>query len=427
MIELQFLNYLLEEKSFAVATRNGITEEYFISYSDEFKFIKEHFKKYNTIPDKETFLEKFDDFDIIEVTEPEKYLVETLQEEYLYVKMVPFVRNVAEQVKTDSRQAIDYVRTNIDKYSNLVKYNVGYDLISNSNDRKEEFRFRNEKEGLLGISTGINELDNITHGWLDQDFIVIGGRSNEGKTWVLLYFLIQALNQGKKVLFYTGEMSKTLIGFRFDTLYNQFNNLALMRGDNNLGVEKNEKTKKEYYEYLDNLSNNGGSFIVVTPKDIGKRLDVNILERLIEQEKPDIVGIDQLSLMDDVKNSYSRNEKYGSIASDLYLASEKYSIPILSPVQVNREAEKGDNNEQPPTTTQIYGSDGILHNCTRLITIRLVDKIMKFGIRKNRYGLKDQEIMLVWDINHGIVKPFLKINKGDGETRTEQLAGEDLF
>lgn len=427
MIELQFLNYLLEEKSFSVVTRNGITEDYFVSYNEEFKFIKEHYDKYNTVPDKETFIAEFEDFDIIEVNEPEKYLVETLQEEYLYVKMVPLVRNVAEKVKTDSREAIDYIRTNIDDYSNLIKYNVGYDLIANAGDRKEEFRFRNEKEGLLGISTGIKELDDITHGWLDEDFVAIGGRSNEGKTWVILYFLIQALMQGKKVLFYTGEMSKTLVGFRFDTLFEKFNNLALMRGKDDLGAEKQGKTKEDYYKYLDDLTDHAGSFIVVTPKDIGKRLDVTTLERLIEQEKPDIVGIDQLSLMEDVKKAHARNERYGNIASDLYLTSEKYGIPILTPVQVNREAEKGNDSDEPPTSTQIYGSDGILHNCTRLITIKLVDKIMKISLRKNRYGLKDQELMLVWDINYGIVKPFLKINKLDGEIHKEQLAGEDLF
>lgn len=427
MIELQVINYILQTKNMSFVIQNGITAEYFTSYRDEFEFIQKHFEQYGVVPDRATFIDKFEDFDLFDVQESEQYLVETLQEEYLYVKMVPFVRTVAEKVKTDARLAVDYIRAEIDKYANLIKYSPGYDILLNAADRKKEYEFRNENKGLLGISTGIPQLDEITHGWLPEDLVVIGGRSNEGKTWVLLYFLVQALQQEKKVLLYSGEMSRLMIGFRFDTLYKQFNNLALMRGDANLGVDKEPKTKQEYYDYLNSLPQLGQRFTVVTPADIGGRLDVNTLWRLIEQEQPDIVGIDQISLMNDIRKGQSRNERYGNIAADLYLTSEKYKIPILTPAQVNREAEKRKDKESAPKASELYGSDGILHNATRVITIKKIENAMKLLVVKNRYGLREQEIMLVWDINNGIVKPFLRVDRQQEQEVVEKLGGEELF
>ena len=43
-----------------------------------------------------------------------------------------------------------------------------------------------------------------------------------GKTWILLKMLVEAWKQGKRVAMYSGEMNDMQIGYRFDTLLNQF-------------------------------------------------------------------------------------------------------------------------------------------------------------------------------------------------------------
>ena len=57
---------------------NSIDDTFFSDYTSEYKFIREHISQYGQIPDKLTFVNKFPDFDIIEVTENPNYLVDEL-------------------------------------------------------------------------------------------------------------------------------------------------------------------------------------------------------------------------------------------------------------------------------------------------------------------------------------------------------------
>ena len=78
MIQLQVLNKLLDSKDISFLTLNNITSDYFSDYKDEFNFIKDHIDKYGKIPDKETFVSKFPNFDIIQVNEDNNYLIDEL-------------------------------------------------------------------------------------------------------------------------------------------------------------------------------------------------------------------------------------------------------------------------------------------------------------------------------------------------------------
>lgn len=436
MIEAQIINRILKSKSLTIVRQNNIDSDYFISYNAEFKFIEAHYGKYGVVPDVETFLATFNDFDLIEVHESDQYLVETLQEQYIYSKMVPFVHKIAELVQVNAQDAVDFAKTNLEEISKLsARYRAGYDIVKNSDDRRNEYKYRLEVEGLLGISTGIEALDAITHGWLKEDFVAIVGRTNEGKSWILLFFLVAAWKSGIPVLLYSGEMSKEVVGFRFDTLNEHVSNLALMRGQDKLGKDDDPKTPNDYYEYLNNLSTNETPFIVVTPKDIGgRRLTIPILHQLIEQYKPGIVGVDQLSLMDDYRAAKGEQTrmKYTHISEDLYLTSEKYGIPILTPVQANRDsAKEKKDSENTPELHQINESDGIGQNATRVVSMKQLGVTLKLSIKKNRYGLNNQEIMTLWDIDKGIIRPFLvgatNPTTKDFDVHDDKVSGEDLF
>jgi replicative DNA helicase len=433
---------VLHEKSLRIIRHNGLTEGHFVVYKKEYQFIMAHYEKYDMVPDLVTFLEHFRDFDVFLVTESDKYLIDTIQEEFSYKYMVPFIHDAAALLKVDARQAVDFIVTNMDKLQKLTaQYRAGVDIVQDSDARREEFRDRNSMKGLLGIHTGIKELDEITHGWLKEDFIVILGRTNEGKSWVLLFFLVAAWAAGKNVLLYSGEMGHTVVGFRFDTVHAHFSNRALMGGKDELQGEAAEekKTPDDYYTYLTNLSKTETKFVVVTPKDLnGKRLTVPMLQALIEQVGADIVGIDQISLMEDARKEKGQQGRmdYTHISEDLYITSEKYGIPILAPAQANRNGSKkkkkddeSGSEEQTPELEDTAESDGIPQNATRVLAIRQLGATMKITLRKNRYGERNKDMLLIWDIDKGIVKPFLLASTDDKgvAVATTSLSGEELF
>jgi len=435
MVELQILNKVLKEKSLNIIFQNGLGEEHFLKYRDEYNFITNHYEQYSTVPDEITIMDEFSDFEPFECTESNRYLVEKIKEAHLYSFMVPVLNKTAEVCLTDSKQAVDYILSQLPEIIKLMGgFNEGYDLAKNAMERLVDYKARCECDGLLGISSGMPELDEILHGWLaGEDLITIVGRTNEGKSWVLLYFLTVAWLAGKKILLYSGEMGRLMVGYRFDTLSSHFSNLGLMTGKKELGG----LSSQEYEEWLIRLSKCETQFIIVTPKDFGgKQLTVPMLNGLIEKYKPDIVGIDQFSLMDDAR--YKKGDairiQLAHVAEDLYNSSERYGIPIIADAQASRKANekrKGETEADAPELDEIGEADAIGQNSSRVISIKKSGAGLKVVVKKNRYGLNNIELLYFWDIDKGHFK-FIPTSESSGaqarqEADEEFQDGTELF
>jgi replicative DNA helicase len=287
--------------------------------------------------------------------------------------------------------------------------------MSNAKDRLKEYKKRCEVKGMIGIPTGIPQLDEITNGWLwGEDLVVIMGRTNVGKSWIGEYFPTIAWNMGYKILFYSGEMSREMVGFRFDTLNKHFSNMGLLNGAHTLGKNpsaQGEQYQKEDYEnYISQLSQKSG-FVVVTPDDFGGRKpNVDDLKALAIKHGSDMVIVDQLSLMSDKRRADTPRIAYNNISEDLFLMSKEIGKPIILLAQANREAVKNRKKGDSPELHDLAESDGVAQNATRLISISVIDGTLKLAIKKNRYGINNKDVMMIWDINTGYLKPLVTEN-----------------
>jgi len=121
MVVLQLLNRILKTSDMNIVTENNLSSDMFIEYQDEFNFINDFYNKYGKVPDKETFLSNFPEFNLIEVNESNQYLLDTLNEEYLYYKTVPVVQEVAEKLKNNSEDAVQYLIQQLPSLTALQK------------------------------------------------------------------------------------------------------------------------------------------------------------------------------------------------------------------------------------------------------------------------------------------------------------------
>lgn len=121
MVVLQIINKLIQSSDYSLVLDNNLSKEMFLQYEDEFEFIDNFYKQYGKVPDKETFLSQFPDFNLIEVTESDNYLIDKINEEYLYFKTVPVVQEVAEKLKSNSDEAVEYLLQEIPKLTSLQK------------------------------------------------------------------------------------------------------------------------------------------------------------------------------------------------------------------------------------------------------------------------------------------------------------------
>ncbi|GKH50300.1 hypothetical protein CE91St46_14110 [Eubacteriales bacterium] len=418
MFEQSIISKLLEGGGLEALHANSVTPEMFLTCGSEIAFILKHYEQYKQVPDKITFLSEFHDFQMLEVSENMEYLVYKLKEAYTYTKMVPIIQNVADRVREDSIDAITYLKDQLAQLERAVPVSGnrdGYDIITNAKDRLAEYKKRCEVKGLIGIPTGIPKLDELTNGWLwGEELVVITGRTNVGKSWMAEYFATIAYNLGYKILFYSGEMSKEIIGFRFDTLNKHFSNSGLLNGAGTLGkkpdTDGGNYLEADYEHYINQLSQKSG-FVVVTPDDFhGRKPNVDEIKELAIKHNADMIVVDQLSLMSDKRKADIPRIAYGNISEDLFLMSKELKKPVILLAQANREAVKNRKKGESPELHDLAESDLVGQNSSRVLSLSVIDGTLKIALKKNRYGLNNKEVLMIWDINTGYLKPLLSDN-----------------
>lgn len=427
MIQLQFISYVLSSKNYSIVSDNNITSDYFLEYEDEFNFIKDHYENYKNVPDVETFLNHFSDeegkptIELVEVTESERYLVETLREEYLYSKSVPVIKHAAELLKTDANAASQYLQSEIVNLS--PNYTTPAVDIIHSDSRLKLFEDKTSNPNAWYIQTGFPELDEILYGWQKgEEYVVIVARTGQGKSWVLVRSMYSAWLQGNNVGYISPEMTADKIGYRFDTLNNHFSNRALNRG------KTDEISVDDYAEYFNNLASHPNKFLVSTPLDFNKKITVSKLRTYIMQNKLDVLAIDGITYLSDdrYKRGDNKTITLTNISEDLMQLSVEMRIPIIVVVQSNRGGVKEDANETP-ALEDIRDSDGISHNATKVISLRQKDDALIMEIKKHRDGSFGDKICYSWDIDTGefLYNPGLSDSSGMPVKRRERKVSEN--
>lgn len=411
MIELQCINNIIDQNNIAEYLEQGIDVQYFTDHKDQWDFILQHYKTYNKVPDLATFLSVYPDFEVFQVAEPAKYLIDKLKEEHLFELAVNLFNQSAEILKENSYEGL---RNIIAKGEKLLFNNTiteGTDINQLVSQKVEDIRSKQGCEGILGISSGLPELDYILGGWLPgEELVTIVGRVNQGKSWLLQKFLTSAHTQGKRVLLYSGEMGAMQVAYRHDTLGMNYSNRQLTRGT--ISEFELQKYKEDLQKRADELQ----PFMVITPKDIGGQyMTVSMLRTLIKKYNPDIVGIDQLSLMSDERRGENKRIQLSNITMDLFRLSEDLSIPILADAQANRNTTKTEEPENPELA-DIGESDAIGQNSSRVISLVQTKLGLSILVTKNRYGENNKKLIYSWDIDLGTFRFVTQEENGNSNS-----------
>lgn len=144
-----------------------------------------------------------------------------------------------------------------------------------------------------------------------------------------------------------------------------------------------------------------------------KEVSVGELETLAKKLGSDMIIIDQLSLMADQRRADTPRIAYNNISEDAFLMSKRLGKPVIMLAQANREAVKNKKKGQSPELHDLAESDGVAQNATRVISLSVIDGILKLSTKKNRYGINNKDVMVMWEINAGYIKPLLENKEGE--------------
>ena len=400
MVALQIISKIIQTSDLSIYEDNLLTPDYFIGYEKEIQFILDHKEKYGNVPDKETFLFHFTNeegktsIQLVEVNESDRYLIDTIREEYLYYKSVPVIQKAADLLKTNSNEAVEYIMSN----SELLQPNYslgGIDIISQADFRLKEYKERQEDQSSWFLESGFKELDEIIHGLQrGEELFVLFARINQGKSWVLEKICTHVWQTGFNVGYVSPEMSASNVGFRFDTLLKNYSNKDLMWGNKH-------ESDISYEDYINDLKTKNNKFIVATPLDFERKITVSKLRNWVKQYKLDLIAIDGITYMSDERGNLKDNKttKLTNISEDLMSLSMELKIPVLVVVQANRN---GAGDEGTLELETIRDSDGIAANASKVISIKQkVNQVLELCIKKQRNGPVGGKLTYSWSIDTG--------------------------
>lgn len=412
LAELQCINYIFQKNSLQVAVLNGLTEEHFTTYKEHFKYVVDFYNKYNQLPSREAFQVEFQDkFDWLNVTDPEKFIVDKLKETKLYRDLIVDYNKLAELLRAEKSDiAVEKMGEIAQKYLKEKSTPV-VDLISDASIRYDNYLEKATNPQRAFITTGIKELDDILGGWdMENESAVVAARTGFGKSWWLIYFAMQAAKQGLRVGFYSGEMETDLVGYRMDTFLGGIANGSMTHGNINI--------KDQYKDYIEDLNKIiPGHIYCVTPDMLGGNATVSKLRAFIEKYDIEMLCVDQFSLLEDERRAKNPIDQMSNISKDLRTLQRLKKIPFIMASQLNRNEQ-----EDGPSTRNISQSDRVGQDATTILFIerKQGDQVI-FTVGKARNAKTGDKLTYIWNINLGTLNYVPTENDAKGGEDSKKL------
>ena len=197
-----------------------------------------------------------------------------------------------------------------------------------------------EKEQYIGIPTGFSYLDKVLGGGFHRsDFIVVGARPAMGKTSFALNVARNIAMKGRKVLFFSLEMSKEQLAQRIISTEARIVSNKLRTGDitdsdwEKLGLALQNLINCELY--FDDTAN------------------INVPEmkaRALRMKDIDCIVIDYLQLMSGTKRTENRVNEVSEITRSLKMMAKDLNIPVVTCSQLSRGVAKNNGDHRPQMT-----------------------------------------------------------------------------
>ena len=183
---------------------------------------------------------------------------------------------------------------------------------------------------LMGVSSGLDDLDKLTGGFTPGQFILIGGRPGSGKSVLAVQIAAHiAATDDVAVPFLSYEMSADEIGFRLLASATGVNVQSLMRGIVPHDMSRVVAREAERLAALPLLIDDS------PPRTIGGVRSA--LRRLTRKREIGAVMIDYLQLMGSDRGHEGRTQEIGEISREGKMLAVELGVPIIACSQLSRQ------------------------------------------------------------------------------------------
>lgn len=254
---------------------------------------------------------------------------------------------------------------------------------------------RENQNGVSGVHTGFNLIDQATGGWAKGNLIIIAARPSMGKTALAMNMARNmAIDYGLKVAFFSLEMPSSHLMLRLLIAESELDGKNVRAG--NLTQDEWAKFNSaavrlsELPLYFDDSQNMGiGEFR-------------SKCRRLKQREEIDVIMVDYLQLMSaPMDHRFNREQEVSQVSRTLKAIAKELKVPVISLAQLSRAGDQRTNKSRKPILSDLRESGAIeqdadvvafIHRPERIGITEYpdhtpTDGIAEFIIAKNRDGV----------------------------------------
>ena len=209
-------------------------------------------------------------------------------------------------------------------------FRLAREIINQTVDAIE--RLYHSSGSYTGIPSGFADLDNLTSGFQNSEFVVIGARPSVGKTALALTMAAYvAVQQRKPVGFFTLEMSAVALMQRLLA--------AEARLDSNR-IRSGLLRPSDFHKITDAAGRLYDAPLFIEDSPNLKLLDLRAqARRMKSNHSVEIIFIDYLTLISSENQDLPRHEQIAEISRSLKALARELDVPVLALSQVRRETE----------------------------------------------------------------------------------------
>ena len=378
--EAKLITAVLTDKQVHVLLQANV-DNLLRTHNDVWNFIRNYSEANSTVPPVSLVVEKFRDFVPAEGIGATKHHLDELQVEYLNDSLKDIIRNAASEIQQgEGPKALEQLIT---KTSELKKNTSTIRDIDATDIDSAVTYFENVKKqqalGHIGIKTGLPGFDNyLPSGIMPGQLGVFLAYPGIGKSWLALYFAVQAWKQGKTPLIISLEMSETEVRNRAFTIMGEglWSHRKLSNGDVEMDMLKKwHESKLQGRPHFHIISNDQGG--EVTP---------SVIRGKIDQYKPDFVIVDYLQLMSPNQKSDNETVRMKNLSRELKLMAISEEVPIMAISSATPDDAK--DLSSVPTLGQTSWSRQIAYDADWVLALGRATNsdIIECAFRKNRNG-----------------------------------------
>jgi replicative DNA helicase len=228
---------------------------------------------------------------------------------------------------------------------------IKWELI-NHIDKLQKHLSNSKNTSVLGLSTGLVDLDEFTTGLYPSQLIIFGGRTGMGKTALAMSIANHvALNLQKNVFIFSAEKSPDFVAQNLLSALARVDNHSLKNGclddDQWPKLSKAVELLSEAPVYVDHCIGDNIEEICVRARELS-----------LEVGNPGLIIVDYIQIL--ARSSASpenRTAEISAITRHLKTLAKELNTPIIALSQINRNVEQRD--DQRPRLTDLRDSGSI--------------------------------------------------------------------